>query len=45
MHLKIVNNISYEKNVNAFTTKDIHNVAKTYLNGGYIKSLALPEEQ
>jgi zinc protease len=41
----IDNVINYEKNVNVITTKDIHNVAKTYLSGGYIKALLLPEEK
>jgi zinc protease len=41
----IDNVINYEKNVNALTTKDIHNVAKTYLSGGYIKAVLMPEGQ
>ena len=40
----IDNVINYEANVNALTTKDIHNVAKKYLSGGYIKAVLLPEE-
>ena len=40
----INNVINYEANVNALTTKDIHNVAEKYLSGGYIKAILLPEE-
>jgi zinc protease len=38
------NVVNYEANVNALTTKDIHNVAKKYLAGGYIKAVLMPEE-
>ncbi|WP_418639226.1 M16 family metallopeptidase [Winogradskyella sp.] len=40
----INNVINYERNINALTTKDIHDVAKKYLTGGYIKAILLPEE-
>jgi len=40
----IDNIVNYESNVNALTTKDVHNVAKKYLSGGYIKAILLPEE-
>jgi zinc protease len=36
--------INYEANINALTIKDIHNVAKKYLDGGYIKAVLMPEE-
>jgi len=36
--------VNYETNVNAMTIKEIHNVAKKYLAGGYIKAILLPEE-
>ncbi|MEH6538056.1 MAG: insulinase family protein [Psychroserpens sp.] len=38
------NVINYEANVNALTTQDIHNVAKKYLQDGYLKAILLPEE-
>ncbi len=38
------NVVNYDANVNALTTKDIHNIAKKYLSGGYIKAVLLPEE-
>ncbi|EDP70288.1 putative zinc protease [Flavobacteriales bacterium ALC-1] len=40
----INNVINYEANVNALTTKDLHNVAKKYLSGGFIKAVLMPEE-
>lgn len=41
-----INNVlNYEDNINALTTEDIHNVAKAYLSGGYIKAILLPEDQ
>lgn len=40
----INNVINYEANINALTTKDVHNVAKKYLSGGFIKAVLLPEE-
>jgi len=36
--------LNYETNINALTTKDIHNVAKKYLQNGYTKAILLPEE-
>ncbi|MBC2845753.1 M16 family metallopeptidase [Winogradskyella flava] len=39
------NVVNYESNVNALTTKDIHNVAKKYLTNGYIKAVLMPEEE
>ncbi|WP_091426732.1 pitrilysin family protein [Formosa sp. Hel1_31_208] len=38
------NIINYEANVNALTTQDIHNVAKKYMQDGYLKAILLPEE-
>lgn len=38
------NIVNYETNINNLTVKDIHNVAKKYLQGGYIKAILLPEE-
>ncbi|WP_298901638.1 pitrilysin family protein [uncultured Psychroserpens sp.] len=38
------NVVNYEANVNALTTKDLHNVAKKYLQDGYLKAILLPEE-
>jgi zinc protease len=40
----IDNVVNYDANVNAITTKDVHNVAKKYLSGGFIKAVLLPEE-
>lgn len=41
-----INNIlNYEKNVNAITAKDVQDVAKKYLNDGYLKAVLLPEEE
>ena len=41
----INNVINYEANINALTTEDIHNVAKKYLQDGYLKAILLPEEE
>ncbi|MDG5491522.1 pitrilysin family protein [Psychroserpens sp. SPM9] len=41
----IDNVINYEANINALTTEDIHNVAKKYLQDGYLKAILLPEEK
>ncbi|WP_298899928.1 pitrilysin family protein [uncultured Psychroserpens sp.] len=38
------NVVNYDANVNALTTEDIHNVAKKYLQDGYLKAILLPEE-
>lgn len=40
----INNVVNYEKNINALTTEEIHNVAKKYLTDGFIKAILLPEE-
>ncbi|MBV7267863.1 M16 family metallopeptidase [Winogradskyella luteola] len=37
--------VNYEANINALTTKDIHNVAKKYLTDGYIKAVLMPEKE
>ncbi|WP_299112782.1 insulinase family protein [uncultured Winogradskyella sp.] len=37
--------VNYEANINALTTKDIHNVAKKYLTNGYIKAVLMPEKE
>ncbi len=37
--------VNYEANINALTTKDIHNVANKYLTNGYIKAVLMPEKE
>ena len=39
------NVVNFESNVNGMTTDYLHEVAKKYLTGGYIKAILLPEEQ
>ena len=37
--------LKYEKNIEALTVKDLHDVAKKYLTKGYIKAIQLPESE
>lgn len=36
--------VHYETNINALTTEYLQEVAKKYLDGGYIKAVLMPEE-
>ena len=38
------NVLNYESNINSLTLDDIHNVAKKYLQDGYIRAILMPEE-